>query len=102
MENEKKKNTSALSDQDLLSEALATEQYMTQQYNTFANTCTTQTVRDEAINILNNEHKMQAELLMECQNQGWFSPKQVEQQQVEQTRMKFEKQKEKLKGLAAF
>lgn len=90
MENGKKKNGSALTDRDLLTDALMTEEYMTQSYNAFVNVCSTQSVRDEVTNILNNEHKIHSELLTEMQNQGWYSPRQADKEKTEQALKQFE------------
>lgn len=74
----------------MLTDALAVEEYMTQSYNAFVNACATQSVRDEVTNILNDEHKMRAELLTEMQNQGWFTPRRADREKTQQILEKFE------------
>lgn len=81
-------------DRELLTDALTTERYVTETYNHFANECATQVIRDEIVNILNDEHKMQSDLFMEMQNQGWYTPLQAEKQKIQQMYKKFEAKKQ--------
>ena len=83
-----------LTDREILTDALSTERYVTETYNHFANECATQVIRDEVMNILNDEHKMQSDILSEIQSQGWYTPLQAEQQKIQKVYKKFENMKQ--------
>jgi len=45
-----------LSDQEMLTDALSSQKFITDNYNLFANECASPAVKSEFINILNEEH----------------------------------------------
>lgn len=93
-QNKSLQQKNALTDRELLSDALAMECYVTQTYNHFANECATQTIRDEVVGILNDEHKMQGDVFFEMQNQGWYTPLQAERQKIQKVCKKYENLKQ--------
>ena len=59
-------NALAMQDQEMMRDALSSEKQMTGLYNAFANECATTAIRDEMLNLLHDEHAIQADLIMAC------------------------------------
>ena len=57
-------NALAMQDQEMMRDALSSEKQMTGLYNAFANECATTAIRDEMLNLLHDEHAIQAVLFM--------------------------------------
>lgn len=53
-------------DKEVLQDALTAEKTATNNYNTYANECVHDTVREAILNCLSEEHKIQEEVLMPC------------------------------------
>lgn len=79
-----------LCDQDIMDDMLTAEKGLTGLLNTYANECVHQTLRNDMLNILRENHMIQADLFTEMQKRGWYSPQMAEQQMVNQTRTKFQ------------
>lgn len=80
-------------EKDIFEDVLSTEKSLTGTYNTFANECSTAGIRDEFLNLLNEEHQIQAEVFDEMHKRGWYPTPQAEQQKVAQAKQKFENMK---------
>lgn len=78
-----------MQDKDLLTDALSSQKFITDVYNTFANECAAPNVRNEMLNILHDEHCIQADIFCEMQKRGWYPTTQADQQQVQSTKQKF-------------
>jgi len=83
-------STSAMfSDKDRMEDALASQKFITGNYNAFANECITPEVRRVFMSILKEEHDMQNEIFTEMQKRGWYQVQPAEYQKLQQTRTKF-------------
>ncbi len=83
-------NNPQLGDQDILMDILSSQKFVTENYNTYTNECANPNVRDEFLNILREEHMIQADVFTEMQKRGWYPLQAADQQQVNQTRQKFQ------------
>ena len=81
--------STVFSDKDRLQDALASQKFITENYNTFTNECVTPEVRGVFMSILKEEHDMQNEIFVEMQKRGWYQVQPAEQQKIQQTRTKF-------------
>lgn len=79
-----------LGDKEILTDSLSSQKYITSGYNTYANECATPDLRDEFLNILKDEHQIQAELFTEMTKRGWYQIKPADQNQVSQTKQKYQ------------
>ena len=79
-----------LCDQDIMDDMLTAEKGLTGLFNTFGNECVHQTLRNDMLNILRENHMIQADLFTEMQKRGWYSPQMADQQMINQTRTKFQ------------
>ena len=82
-------NNEKLQDKDILQDSLLIQKHMTSSYNTFAGECVNPQLRSTMLNILNDEHKIQAELFSTIQSHGWYQTEQAQQQKIQQTKQKF-------------
>ena len=71
-----------LSDQEMLTDALSSQKFITDNYNLFANEC-----------ILNEEHQIQHEVFTEMQKRGWYPVAPAQQEQINQAKQKYTQMK---------
>ena len=62
-------------DEEIITNALQSEEEMTSLYNHFANKCATANVRSEFLKLLNDEHQLQLEIADEMRKRGWNPPR---------------------------
>lgn len=72
-----------------LEDQLSAEQLLIKKYKTYANECATTAIRDEMMNILHDEHDIQADIFMEMQKRGWYPTPMAEEQKIQSTKQKF-------------
>ena len=70
----------AMQEKEVFDDVLASQKFITEMYNTFANECATPNIRDEFMNILNEEHQIQADVFDEMKKRGWYPTPQAQQQ----------------------
>lgn len=77
------------SDKDRLQDALSSQKYITDGYNTFTSECVTPQLRGMFMSLLQEEHDIQNEIFTEMQKRGWYQVQPAEQQKIDQTKTKF-------------
>lgn len=82
-------NNLPMKDKDMMDDALSSQKFITGVYNTFANECNEPNIRNEMLNILNDEHHIQAELYTEMTKRGWYAVQNANPQQIQSTKQKF-------------
>lgn len=80
----------SMGDVEIIDDSISSQKLITSTYNTFANECATPNLRDEFINILKDEHQIQAELFDEMQKRGWYKTQPADAQQVTQAKQKYQ------------
>ena len=80
----------SLTDQEIMGDILSTQKAVTGLYNAFSNECTHQPLREDFLNILREEHNIQASIFTEMKNRGWYAPAPAQEQMVTQARNKFQ------------
>ncbi len=83
-------NSNSFGEKEMLSDALSSQKLATDNYNTFANECSNPAVKNEFMNILNEEHQIQFEVFSELHKRGWYPVQQAEQQKVSQAKQKYQ------------
>jgi spore coat protein CotF len=83
---------SGFSDQDILNDMLTSQKFITGGYNTFANECATPKVRTDFVNILSDEHKIQADVFTEMQARGFYPTETADAAKVNEAKQKFASQ----------
>ena len=79
----------SMNDQEMMHDALSSQKQITGIYNTFVNECATPAIRDEMLNILQEEHGIQADIFQEMQKRGWYPTPMAEEQKIQSTKQKF-------------
>lgn len=79
-----------MGDMEIMNDSLASQKLISSTYDTCANECATPNLRDEFLNILKDEHQIQAEIFTEMQKRGWYAIQPADQQQVMQAKQKYQ------------
>jgi spore coat protein CotF len=79
-----------LTEQQILQDSLMSQKQMTGSYNTYAGECVSEQLRSTMLNILNDEHKIQADIFNSMQSHGWYQVEQADQQKIQQTKQKYQ------------
>ncbi len=82
-------NSNSFGEKEILTDALSSQKFATENYNTFANECSNPSVKNEFMNILNEEHQIQFEVFSEMNKRGWYPTQPAEQQKISQAKQKF-------------
>ena len=78
-----------LTDREMLTDALSSEKFMTENYNTYANECASPSLMNEFMNLLSEEHQIQHDVFSELQKRGWYKTQSAPAEKVQQAKMKF-------------
>lgn len=81
---------SSFSDQEMLDDALTSQKFITDGYNTFANECADPALKTEFMNLLSEEHQIQHELFGEMLGRGWYQVSPAPQDKINQARQKYQ------------
>jgi len=77
------------SDKERLLDALASQKFITSNFNTSLTESATPEVRGVFMSILKEEHDIQNEVFTEAQKRGWYQLQPAEQQKIQQVKTKF-------------
>ena len=77
------------SEREMLNDFLISQKQLTSSYNSFAGECTSEQLRNTFLNILDEEHKIQADLFCDIQSRGWYQVEQADAQKIANDRQKF-------------
>ncbi len=80
-----------MTDQEVITDLLGTEKYLTGVYNTFCCETATPALRSCMMNILEDEHRIGAELFSEMSTRGWYKTECAEDKKLNETKQKFAK-----------
>ncbi len=80
----------SFSDKDRLTDALNSQKYISDHYNTFANESASPELRGTVMQILTEEHDIQFELFREMSNRGWYPTEVADAQKVTEARNKYQ------------
>lgn len=78
-----------IGEKEILSDFIISQKLISASYNTFAGECTNQQLRTAFLNILDEEHDIQACIFNDMQSKGWYKVEQADQNKVQQAKQKF-------------
>ena len=78
-----------LTEKEILTDCLSSQKFTSANFNMFAGECMNEQLRTTMLNILDEEHKMQADIFSCMQSNGWYQVEQADQQKVQQAKQKF-------------
>lgn len=90
MNNQGGQASQKMGDVEMMNDSIASQKLISSSYDTYANECATPNLRDEFLNILKDEHQIQAEIFGEMQKRGWYQIQQADQNQVTQAKQKYQ------------
>ncbi len=76
---------------EVLGDCLNSQKQITSAYNTYAGECVNSQLRSAFLDILDEEHCIQADIYADMNSRGWYLPEQADQQKIRQTRDKLTK-----------
>ena len=79
-----------MQDKELMMDMLSTQKLITGVYSSFANECAGAVVRDDFLNLLREEHDIQADIFTEMNSRGWYQTQPAEQQKITQAKQKYQ------------
>lgn len=82
-------NTNLFGDREMMDDALSSQKFISEGYNSFANECATPALKTDFMNILTEEHQIQHELFLEMQKRGWYQVEAADQNKIQQAKQKF-------------
>ncbi len=83
-------NNCNFSDREMMDDALSSQKFITDGYNTLANECATPALLAEFMNLLDEEHQIQHDVFAEMQKRGWYTTEPADQNKVNQAKQKFQ------------
>ena len=79
-----------LTEKEILGDALSTQKMATANFNTSANECVNEDVRQTMMNILNEEHNLQQEVFNMMHAKGYYPTPAAQDEKVEQAKQQFQ------------
>jgi Spore coat protein len=86
---EPNKCTQFISEKEILQDGMISQKHIAESYNTFAGECVNEQLRSTFLNILDDEHKIQADMFCSMQKNGWYPVENAPQQKIDQARQKY-------------
>lgn len=83
-------SSGSLPEKELMTDVLSSQKFVTDSYNTFTNECATPNVRNEFMQILQEEHQIQAEVFDAMKTRGWYQAPAADQQKIQQAKQKYQ------------
>lgn len=88
-----------MQDKEILHDSLSSQKEITSVYNVFSNECASTALRNEMLNILHDEHSIQADIFNEMQKRGWYPTEPAEEQKIKrETEIYESKRPERITG----
>ncbi len=78
-----------LKEKEMLQDSLISQKLIAGSYNTFAGECVNAQLRDAFLNILDEEHCIQADIFSRLQSNGWYQVEPADAQKVRKARQKY-------------
>ena len=89
---EPNKCTQFMGEKEILQDGLLSQKHISEGYNTYAGECVNEQLRSTFLNILNDEHAIQADMFCDLQSRGWYQVEPAQPQKVSSARQKFSQQ----------
>ena len=77
--------TGTMGDKEILSDLLSSQKFTASNCNIWAGECKCTQLRDDFLQILNDEHMIQSDLFNEMSSRGWYPTKDAPQNEVTMT-----------------
>lgn len=84
--------TNGMNDKEVLTDLLSSQKFVTGAYNTFCCEAAEPTVRNCLLSVLEDEHRIQAELFNTMNQKGFYTVKKAEETKLNAAKQQFAKQ----------
>ena len=84
--------TQIVGDKELLHESLICQKQISSEYNTYAGECKNDQLRNTFLDILSDEHCIQADVFNNMYSNGWYKLEPADQNKVATTKQKYSAQ----------
>ncbi len=81
-----------LGEKEILQDALMSQKQISGGYNSYAGECVNQNLRTAFLDILKDEHAIQADVFCDMQSRGWYPVESAEPAKIQQAKQKFSRQ----------
>ena len=81
-----------MGEKEILQDGLLSQKHIIEGYNTFAGECVNENLRSTFLNILHDEHAIQADMFCDMQSRGWYQVESAPPQKITRARQKFSQQ----------
>lgn len=78
-----------MTEKEILQDCLGSQKHAAASYNTFAGECANEQLRNAFLNILDDEHRIQADIFTAMNSNGWYPVQPADQQGLQQVRQQF-------------
>lgn len=82
-----------LTEKEILKDCLSTQKFETTNYNTFAGECVNEQLRSAFLNILDEEHRIQADIFSMMNTKGWYPTQPADPNQFQQVKQRYSNKK---------
>lgn len=84
------KQQQCFQDQEILTDMLTAQKQLTSSYNTFSTECSDAGLKNDMLDVFNDEQSIQTTVFQEMNKRGWYQTAPAEAKKVTQARTKFE------------
>jgi spore coat protein CotF len=84
-----KRNDSIFDDKNMLEDAIMSQKYVLERYNTGVYESDNQKVKDAFMNLLLEEHQIETDLLKEIQKRDWYQLLNADEKQIKKVKEKY-------------
>ncbi|MDR0904913.1 MAG: spore coat protein [Oscillospiraceae bacterium] len=81
-------NSTTYTDKEILQDTLMAQKHITDAYNTYAGECCNEKLRTAMLDILKEDHCIQADIFSMLQSNGWYEVQPAEAKMITQTKQK--------------
>ena len=81
-----------LGEKEILQDALMSQKQISGGYNSYAGECVSENLRAAFLDILKDEHAIQADVFCDMQSRGWYPVESAEPAKIQQAKQKFSRQ----------
>lgn len=78
-----------MTEKEILTDCLSSQKQTTASLNTFAGECVCEQLRSAFLNILDDEHRIQADIYTDMNTNGWYPTTPADQAKVQQAKQKY-------------
>ncbi|MDP2871738.1 MAG: spore coat protein [Bacillota bacterium] len=77
-----------MSEREIVEDSLSTQKFLASTADTYANEASSDELRSDLLNVLQEDHQLQAKLFQAASQRGWYQVKQASDQEVSQAQSK--------------